>query len=403
MRVATVTATLKDGYGDLRPEAAMVKGALLYADGVRIVSGKFPMLLVQTGEQFRGLDRLKEELEGLGDDGGKALAALLEGLRSRNPAGAATFERLIGEGATPAAIVEVIRAVWREQIEPRVKEGSASDHEAFVWNLLPELVRVFAGRNDLQPEPLVAAADDLRLAARAGLAEFDLLEAQRTFKMGADELIPETMERLIEAVVAMAVDPGRLYPLFDDRAYRLARSLASDASTSPLKNVGIAQALVVSLESFPMASMDVVLDVRERLRPALGRFRAAVAEAARELDEFPADAGFAVAVEDLRVRKVGPALQNIKEELEDISARPTLLRGWPKVAVGTIGLTAAAAVKAPELAQVAPLLAGVSAAFTTELTERAKLKRGRERNQFFFLHTAEAYLSEGIDDGKRRR
>jgi hypothetical protein len=393
MQVAAVTATLEDGYGDLRPEAAMVKGALLYADRVRIVSGKLPMLLVQAGEQMRGLERLKEQAESLGDDGGQTLAATLDEFRRRSPEDAATLERVIGDGATLASVVDLIRAIWQGELESKIRESSLSDHEAMVWSLLPGFVQTFARRHDIGPEPLLAAANDLSLAARAGLADFDLLESQRTFEVGAEELIPEVIERLVEAVVTMAVDPGRIYPLFDDRAYHVARSLAGDIASAPIRNIGMAQTLIVSLESFPMASMDVILDVRERLRPALVRFRAAIADAAKELDELPADVGFAAAMEDLRVRKVGPALQEIQEELEETGARPTLLRGWPKVAAGTIGLAAAAAVKAPELAQVAPLLAGASAAFTAELTERMKLRRSRERNQFFFLHAAEAYLA----------
>jgi hypothetical protein len=63
---------------------------------------------------------------------------------------------------------------------------------------------------------------------------------------------------------------------------------------------------------------------------------------------------------------------------------------------GTIGLAAASAVKAPDLAQLAPMLAGVSVAFTAELAKRDKFKQQRDRNQFFFLHAAEAYLNEAI-------
>jgi hypothetical protein len=220
--------------------------------------------------------------------------------------------------------------------------------------------------------------------------------------MSADRLVPATLERLFDAVIAIASDPGDQYPLFDDRAHTVARLLAGEPASTPVNSVGLAHTLVVSLDSFPMASMDVILDVRERLKPTLARFHAAITEASIELDATPADTSFDSAVEELRVRTVTPALEEIDEDLERLSARNTLLRGWPKAAAGTIGLAAAAAVKAPELAQLAPMLAGVSVAFTAELARRDEFKRERERNQFFFLHAAERYLAQTVDDHRRR-
>jgi hypothetical protein len=402
MRIAVVTAASGKAYGDLRPEAAMVKGALLYADGVRIVSAKLPLLLVQTGEQMRSWNEIWEGVQRLGKVDDEMVSELLDILRRRRPGAAVMLEGWIAEGRTPSWIFDGLRLVWEEDIVPRLKTAPAPVHQALVRDFLPDFVATYARRKEIPAAPLVSAADDLQLAVRAGVVDFDLLDAQRTYDMDAEELVPETIERLFDAVVAIAIDPGELYPLFDDRAYTIAHLLAGDPSFAPIKQVGLANALIVSLESFPMASMDVVLDVRERLKPSLTRFRATMAEATKELNDFPTDAGFAAAVDDLRTRRIAPALQEIDEDLEDLRARPTLLRGWPKAAAGTIGLAAAAAVKAPELAQLAPMLAGASVAFTTELSKREKFKRQRERNQFFFLHAAERYLAEATDDEGRR-
>ncbi len=380
----------------------MVKGALLYADGVHIVSAKLPLLLVQTGEQMRSWNELWEEIQNLGKDDKKMLSELLDILRRRRPGAAVMLEGWIAEGRTPSWIFDGLRLVWEERIAPRLKTAPAAEHQAFVRDFLPDFVATYARRKDIPAAPLVSAAHDLQLAARAGIVDFDLLDAQRTYDMDAEDLVPETIERLFDAVVAMATKPGELYPLFDDRAYTIADLVAGDPSPAPIKQVGLANALIVSLQSFPMASMDVVLDVRERLKPSLTRFRAAMADATKELQGLPTDEGFAAAVDDLRARKIAPALQEIDEDLEALGARPTLLRGWPKAATGTIGLAAAAAVKAPELAQLAPMLAGASVAFTTELSKRERFKRQRERNQFFFLHAAERYLAEAIDDQRRQ-
>ena len=294
-----------------------------------------------------------------------------------------------------------MEAVWEEQILPQLRASPAHVHEGILRRGLPQLVATYARRQEVDPAPLTAAARELKAAADAGVLDFDLLDAQRTYDMEVEPLLHETIVRLLDAVVALATTPGAIYPVFDDRADTVISALARHELVPTVTRVGIAQELVVSLQTFPMASMDVVLDVRERIRPSLARFRAALAQASDQLGQFDAAQGFGPAVEDLRARTIDPALQEIEENLEQLGARPTLLRGWPAAAAEALGLTAAAAVKAPELAQYVPLLAGMSTAYTKELLTRAELDRERRRNQFFFLHAAERYLAEGIEQEAR--
>ena len=397
MNVAVVTAATGKGYGDLRPEVAMLKGALLYADSVRVVTGKLPLLLVQTGEQMRSIGELKELAKQFDNESEETLRRILDIVRRRQPDAGKVIEKAIADGMIISALFDVLATVWQERVVPTLGSAPEADHKKFVRDFLPDFVATYARRREIPSSPLVAAANELQIAIRAGVVDVDLLGAQRTYGMDSAELVPETLDRLMLAVVDMAVDPGRLYPLFDDRAQAVALTLAGKSSATSFREVGLAQALVVSLESFPMADMDVVLDVRERLKPTLSRFRAAMASAAKELDELPTDWNFAAAVEELRIRSIAPALQDIEDELDQLDARHTLLRGWPKVAAGTIGLAAASAVKAPDLAQLAPVLAGASIAFTTELAKRDEFKRLRGRNQFFFLHAAKTYLQEALE------
>lgn len=151
-----------------------------------------------------------------------------------------------------------------------------------------------------------------------------------------------------------------------------------------------------------MASMDVILDVRERLSPATRRFRAAMLRTAAELDSAGPHASLEAIVEAVRVRDVDPALADIRDALEELGARDTLLRGWPKVAAGTFGLAAAAAMKAPELAQYVPVAAGLSVAYAAETAKRRAVARDIKRRPLFFLHAAERYLGETTDDHARR-
>lgn len=89
----------------------------------------------------------------------------------------------------------------------------------------------------------------------------------------------------------------------------------------------IAFSLLGQLEAFPDASIDVILDVRERLAGPRKHFRAAVAETARRL----ADAGTSTdelpeVVAQLRAKEIDSALQNIRESLDSLKVRRTLQR-----------------------------------------------------------------------------
>jgi hypothetical protein len=161
--------------------------------------------------------------------------------------------------------------------------------------------------------------------------------------------------------------------------------------------VGVARSLITGLDAFPNASMDVVLDVRERLQRPLVRFRAAVAEASRELDATATDSDFQRHVQDIHKRIVAPAILDLEEALEELRARATLQRGWPSTATGAMAFLAAAAVGAPELAQIAALGTGASVAAARELTHRDKLASEQRKNRFLFLYEADRELARGTD------
>jgi hypothetical protein len=169
----------------------------------------------------------------------------------------------------------------------------------------------------------------------------------------------------------------------------------------------IATGLLGELEAFPDASIDVILDVRERLAASRSYFRAAVIEFARELaaaeqDHEPSQA----LIRDLRVRKIDPAVQAIREDLEALGARRTLARvasdvrtvaattGW--LSMGTASATGLAGIGA--FLAAAPMAPAV-AAVAKEIQVRQEVKADLQQRPFWTLVEAEDLLRSR---GRRR-
>lgn len=401
MRVEVITAASGKRFGDLRPEAAMVKGSLLYSDEVRLVTVKLPALHIQTAQQMRGMRPLLDEVRRQAEGGVDLTAGLIDAIRARDdPAAQAAADALDSSDDVLGAL-EALADLWDAEILKHVQAGPVEAHVEQLAKFLPMTVGAYARRAGESPELLVPAAEDLRTAWKAGILSIDLLNAERSFEVeDVDAILKDTLVALLDAVVAVAAGGRATYPLFDDRAASVIEAMRRRPVTPG--PAGVSQALIATLDSFPMASMDVVLDVRERLRPAATRFRAAMVKAAGELDESHPAEDLAVLVEDLRLREVAPAMAEIEESLHELGARDALLRGWPTVAAGTLGVAAAAAMKAPELAQYVPVAAGLSVAFTGEIAKRRETFRGIERRPLFLLHAAERYLAAGVEGAARR-
>lgn len=389
----------------------MVKAALLYADDVRLVSARLPLLHVLSAEQMRGFGPLVEELRarpGLPPDWAAGLVATL---RARPEPVAQDAADFIAAADDPIDVIEAMASVWEDDLLPHYRESRTETHVSQLANFLPIAVGAFARRTGTPLQELLPAATDLRTAWKARVLSIELLHAERSFETAdLDIVLRDVLGELVGAVVLIAMERGPSYPVFDDDAAHLINVLrpagGGDAlAATPASIVGpagVAHSLIATLESFPMASMDVILDVRERLRPATTRFRAAMIRAATELDSADSRATLAAVAGDIRLREIDPALADITEALEELGVRDTLLRGWPKVAAGTLGLAAAAAMKAPELAQYVPVAAGLSAAYATEIARRRAVARDVKRRPLFFLHAAERYLAETIDDHARQ-
>jgi hypothetical protein len=173
-----------------------------------------------------------------------------------------------------------------------------------------------------------------------------------------------------------------------------------DNSAGATLEGSIAAGLLGELEAFPDASIDVILDVRERLAASRINFRAAVIEAARELAGAGQSHEVAPAlIRDLRVRRIDPAVQAIREDLEALGARRTLARvasdvrtvaattGW--LSMGTASATDLAGIGA--LLAAAPLAPAVAAA-AKEIQIRQEVDADLRQRPFWMLVEAEDFL-----------
>ena len=197
-------------------------------------------------------------------------------------------------------------------------------------------------------------------------------------------------------------DGRHLRDLLDSGKIPVAAKMSSRAGT-----VGesawlgaIATALIGQLDAFPDADMDVILDVRERLKGPRTHFRGAIAELAVALSSVnPSERDVAGVVRDQRLRVVDPALQAIQEELNALGARRTLLRlASDRVTLTTGATQLAMAAGAPTfgLGRVlsAAALGAFGAAAAKEAELRATVMQDLRARPYWLLHEADQALRD---------
>jgi hypothetical protein len=150
--------------------------------------------------------------------------------------------------------------------------------------------------------------------------------------------------------------------------------------------------LFAGLPAFPDAEWDVLLDVRDRMRPSRMRLRSAFLTAAQEVAQVsPAD--LAGAVEVIRRGRIEPALADVNDDLRELGALPTLLRVADNTKLAEVGAAAlciiASGLAGPvDLSALTGLLASapVLAAAAREAAHRHRVRQDVTRNQYWLLH-----------------
>jgi hypothetical protein len=230
----------------------------------------------------------------------------------------------------------------------------------------------------------IPAYETVGVAADAARAYYrDLaVAAQHGLMRGTGFIDPDSLERRQAALLARPDTVPVVPP----------PSSANLPAAAAWESV-LATQLIGTLEGFPDADMDVVLDVRERISGSRTAFRAALAEAAKDLGNAAFDdAGIAAAVRDVRVRVVDAALAELNEDLESLRVRRWLLRAVGNAdvlaAVATFALVLSTPFGGPLLGASATLAAMLVAGGGSEANFQVERRAALRHRPFMVLHEA---------------
>ena len=386
--------------GNLHGMGPLVKPALLYADKVTIYS---PMAAIFEGvrstlsltdprQQMAAFFQLVRDVPALAPD----LAAQLEA----NP------KVVQGLDAMLRVNPRLIRAVARKPADKEAIDNiyRGFDKMADTWaDGMPgviEKLRELTGADELMVAldagavsvaPLIDSPGPTFLSDSIALA---LGEQGR--EPGADLLA------VLVSHIAEMLTEGRSFPLLDDTTSGFIKALdergellqVSGSTWRRGSEMTAAASFMGFLPYFSEMPMDEVLDLRNKLRGPLVRFRAAMADLSREFESRPIDRDFVNEVEEAWRRRVEPALQEIRESL----AEHGLLREIASIALGDprkLMLEAGGVLAAAQghVISVSRFMAIAMAAGlpTIDLVGRAtqrvrESRRTVRTNAFYFLH-----------------
>ena len=179
----------------------------------------------------------------------------------------------------------------------------------------------------------------------------------------SDEFYEEVTAELF-GVLSGAVSEGATYPLFDDHAGKLVRLgvdagviRVSESGATKGRQAGLASDLLRRLPLFEDAPVDEILSIRRELNGPLVRFRDAVARFSDGMRATGWDPEFVDDAEDVFVREVEPAVQEIEDAVRDSSfvaqLIPSMTASQNWAAGGTLGMAAYNLASLPELASLA--------------------------------------------------
>ena len=349
-------ATVSDGKS--QDEVALVKAALLYGDRVVLLSPSTEMVI---GAASLTQLRPAQQLE--------VFATMMEAL---NPDASATLRAVVRKRhRTPSEIVW-LRSMQLEA--KRLMEG--------------ELI------NSLDDFAEKVGVSALVPAMEAGLVTIKpLLQAE------GDDMF----DRLIEEVARLLNDPSA-YPLFDRNVGAVASAgLAEgqftlhDRTSRHGKRAGLADSLFGYLPTFPQATVEQVLELREDITASRIRFREAISTLSEEFTSESFDEDFSAEVQDAWVEHVAPALLDIEVAIAESHVRRTIARAFTTnetVAGGLLGV-AATAVADPgsALAAIGGIAGASGAASAKAFWDGVAKRREAQKNGFFLLHQTNETLA----------
>jgi hypothetical protein len=361
VRIAVITAPGPEV--SLRKEIRLCRAALLYGDAVTLYSPNALMLA--------SVERLGNAT---GDERVELLRALYPIVKpDAGPAVLEALDKLMG--------LRKRRRRTREQLQLVLRLEQMLKHE---WHGIEETAAQMLDQ---------AGAHELIPAMRSGLLELHpLVEADSD--MSTDSIVGGLVARAGEILAN-----GATYPLLDDALGDLVRAALSEGLFEVLPRAGVharqagaAAGFFEMLPSFPLAHIDEVLDIRKELEGPLTRFRGALAELTTSMEAAAHDEAFAGELRDLWVTTVEPALQEIRDLIDQHSFLRELIgqiTSARDMAATGIALAAAKEIHAPDI-----LAFGTAVALPTVRAawERDKARRAVQGHQFYFLHGVQQRL-----------
>jgi hypothetical protein len=153
--------------------------------------------------------------------------------------------------------------------------------------------------------------------------EQELLQIDPLLEPGTDDPWEKMPKAFIEKLMDVLQSRSQ-YPLFDQETGSLIRAGSEDGffvlgegTVSRGKQISLATGLLERLPSFPAASLDEVLSIRDDLQKPLVRFRSALVGFSDEIEGSSYDDEFEERLRDIYVREVEPALNEIREAVKE--------------------------------------------------------------------------------------
>ena len=230
------------------------------------------------------------------------------------------------------------------------------------------------------------------------------IEAAKRNELGQpqnEEFTTKMMMTFVEKL-SQHLTTGSEYLIFDDSIARLVEEGVATGMFAPVSGPAgrSAQAMAAStfvkqLPTFPNASVDEVIDIREDLSTSLTSFRSEMVTISREFTSEAWDSDFDDSLQDAWVEKVNPALQAIEESVRENKSLLELATGvvgninasYPGLMIaggGALGHVGSVGAIGGALAAASPLLLA--------LRDRREHSRAIRMQPFYFLYSVNSSL-----------
>jgi hypothetical protein len=270
-------------------------------------------------------------------------------------------------------------------LDPTARAGLDQAREGFE-NIRADM------RNTVEGQLETAGVGSILPAVNAGLLKLLPFDPQ-------DDVSSAYLEALWEVL-----RDARQYPLFDERiaglvdlAVREGKIQPSAKTRSRGKQVGAATQFLARLPTFPMASMDEVVEIRQELDSPLVRFRAEMVSVAESMTSEAFGPDFDEQAEEAWVGRVAPALLELEELVSEKRLRIQFGARLPSSgALGAMGgLVAGITSHAPLIGLGVAAGAAVAQAAASATVQRSKLDREIRKRPYYLLHHTEELLERG--------